>query len=511
MNSPWPMIQQPPPPGTQGQYGYQQPPPAYHTVQVRQSFNTQPLHYVPAIQQPLPPPPPPTMAPVESAPRKKIDWPQPVRNYVARSFEPSNLLDDIARPDMEAKLKQTITEATDNNTLGTIDWDNLPLPQQMIRQERAQAALSWQQESVDLRMGGMTNGYTNAKKRKSQEIGGNDEDSSATPPWRANGRFEDRITYDKRTKPFQDDSHKNTSKFQKNLEKRQKRFQNEYKAYKPSPSPEPTSGPVVGTCQDLEKRYLRLTDAPKPEKVRPEHILRQTLDLLKKKWKKEANYSYICDQFKSMRQDLTVQRIRNEFTVTVYEIHARIALEKGDLGEYNQCQTQLRALYAQNLGGNPVEFKAYRILYFIHTSNRTALNDVLADLTTAEKEEKAIKHALDVRSALALGNYHRFFRLYLDTPNMGAYLMDMFVVRQRLAALANMCKAYKPDVTLRFITEELGFESDGDAAQFICDYNGQTLLEEKGDSLRFLSGKGTQIFEAARNEAFRKVDIKGQI
>jgi hypothetical protein len=76
-------------------------------------------------------------------------------------------------------------------------------------------------------------------------------------------------------------------------------------------------------------------------------------------------------------------------------------LEKGDLGEYNQCQTQLRALYAQKLGGNPVEFKAYRILYFIHTSNRTALNDVLADLTTAEKEEKAIKHALDVRSALA--------------------------------------------------------------------------------------------------------------
>ena len=191
----------------------------------------------------------------------------------------------------------------------------------------------------------------------------------------------------------------------------------------------------------LEKRYLRLTAAPIPSKVRPEPILRQTLDLLKKKWKKEGDYSYICDQFKSMRQDLTVQHVRNEFTVTVYEIHARIALEKGDLGEYNQCQTQLRALYAQNLGGNPVEFKAYRILYFIHTSNRTALNDILADLTTAEKEEKAIKHALSVRSALALGNYHRFFRLYLDTPNMGAYLMDMFVERERLAALCNICRA----------------------------------------------------------------------
>jgi hypothetical protein len=142
-----------------------------------------------------------------------------------------------------------------------------------------------------------------------------------------------------------------------------------------------------------------------------------------------------------MRQDLTVQRIRNEFTVEVYEIHARIALEKGDLGEYNQCQTQLKALYQQGIKGKSLEFKAYRILYFIHTANRTALNDALADLTTAEKADKAIKHALDVRSALALGNYHRFFQLYNETPNMGAYLMDMFVGRERLAALCNICKA----------------------------------------------------------------------
>ena len=465
MNAPWANV--PPPPGTTGQYGYQQSecdrssplscqyrtlraktrsdPPAYHPVQVRQAFNPTPLHYIPMAQQQHPqplPPPPPAEAP---APRKKIDWPQPVRNYVQRSFEPQNLFDDVLRAEMEVKLKATITSATDNNTLGTIDWDNLPLPQQMIRLERAQAAISWQQESVDLHMGGngqINTREVNLKKRKSQEI----EESNSTPPWRTtNNRnaLEDRITFDKRQQPSHDDVHKGTSKFQKNLEKRQKRFYGGYKStYKPSPSPEPTSGPVVGTCQVLEKQYFRLTSAPNPSQVRPEPILRQTLDLLKKKWKKEGNYGYICDQFKSMRQDLTVQRIKNEFTVTVYEIHARIALEKGDLGEYNQCQTQLRALYAQKLGGNPVEFKAYRILYFIHTSNRTALNDVLADLTTAEKEEKAIKHALDVRSALALGNYHRFFRLYLDTPNMGAYLMDMFVVRERLAALSNICKAY---------------------------------------------------------------------
>ena len=47
--------------------------------------------------------------------------------------------------------------------------------------------------------------------------------------------------------------------------------------------------------------------APNPEKVRPLHILRQTLALLKKKWLEEGDYTYICDQFKSMRQDLTVR------------------------------------------------------------------------------------------------------------------------------------------------------------------------------------------------------------
>ena len=63
-------------------------------------------------------------------------------------------------------------------------------------------------------------------------------------------------------------------------------------------------------------------------KVRPLRILVQSLDFLIQKWKKEGNYTYICDQLKSLRQDLTVQRIKNEFSVKVYETHARIAIEK---------------------------------------------------------------------------------------------------------------------------------------------------------------------------------------
>ena len=35
---------------------------------------------------------------------------------------------------------------------------------------------------------------------------------------------------------------------------------------------------VVGTCQELEKKYLRLTSAPDPRTVRPEPVLRKTLE-----------------------------------------------------------------------------------------------------------------------------------------------------------------------------------------------------------------------------------------
>jgi hypothetical protein len=343
---------------------------------------------------------------------------------------------------MEQKLKEVITLYRLNNTMWSVDWVSMPLPQVMIRDERERLRRSASGSAAPEPMVSSPL-ERNARKRKS----GDDltrDDSSSPPLWHATNLLQrsslgDRVS-DRRASD--ESSAKTSSKFSKS-EKRQRRFDGGYKSSRrsASPTPPPSDGPVVGTCQTLEKKYLRLTAPPVPSVVRPEPVLRQTLALLKKKWVQQANYSYICDQFKSMRQDLTVQRIKNDFTVSVYELHARIALEKKDLGEYNQCQTQLRSLYALGLGGNPVEFKAYRILYFIHTANRTGLNDAIADLTPTDKEAEPIKHALQVRSALALGNYHRFFQLYLSTPHMGAYLMDMFVVRERLAALCNMCKA----------------------------------------------------------------------
>ncbi|CAN6565691.1 unnamed protein product [Malus baccata var. baccata] len=212
---------------------------------------------------------------------------------------------------------------------------------------------------------------------------------------------------------------------------------------------------VKGTCQEIEKRYLRLTSAPDPATVRPEDVLEKALVMVQNSQK---NYLYKCDQLKSIRQDLTVQRIRNHLTVKVYETHARLAVEVGDLPEYNQCASQLKSLYAEGIEGCHMEFSAYNLLCVIlHSNNNRDLVSSMASLSVEAKRDEAVKHALAVRSAVTSGNYVMFFRLYKTAPNLSTCLMDLYVEKMRYKAVSCMCRSYRPTIPVPYVAQILGF------------------------------------------------------
>lgn len=73
---------------------------------------------------------------------------------------------------------------------------------------------------------------------------------------------------------------------------------------------------VKGTMQELEKSYFRLTSAPDPSTVRPEAVLRRAYARLVHLLREgKEGYFYALDQFKGMRQDCTVQHLKNDLTV----------------------------------------------------------------------------------------------------------------------------------------------------------------------------------------------------
>jgi len=479
--------------------------------------------------------------------QQQTNWPESLRAYVTRAFEKVG-----DQQQASVKLRQLINSHQANNTLWTTDWNSMPLitldtppstspPPASItssfsfgrRSNDSPSAPITAQQFIQLDDSSITKPV--ARKKKRNLLSPSPKSSPSSPSNQATTSNSSVFSPALKKMKITDDDvadimpMKNEKELVKRAQREQrfneqeagrtarlhtqniinKRAKDAFIAAGAEGNPDVLDWDIhtiIGTCTKLDKSYLRLTSAPDPSTVRPLAVLRKTLEMLRKKWKSEQNYTYACDQFKSLRQDLTVQRIKNEFTVKVYETHARIAMEKSDLGEYNQCQAQLKQLYELGIEGCMDEFIGYRILYCIHTMNGTEINETLFRLTRDQKRQKNIQHALAVRASVSINDYYTFFKLYADAPDMAGYLMDQFLDRQRIRALATLTKVYRPSIPTTFIASQLGFAGTGEFGKWFKINVGSCVGASALDCKMY-----KDVFARMETESGRLVDIKGQV
>ena len=297
---------------------------------------------------------------------------------------------------------------------------------------------------------------------------------------------------------------------------------------------------IVGTCERLEKSYFRLTSAPDPATVRPRAVLEKALARLKRGDTRDGSdrskppsfaYRYATDQLKAIRQDLTVQRLRDGFAAEVYEHHARLALRNGDLGEFNQCQTVLAALYdelrakeaskaavAVAAGSSPgggadpdpsssdpdpssfasdgfrpfaheTEFLAYRVLYAAATRTSGAESTSALARACRLRADPAVAHALAARAALESGDAVDWFRLRAAarrfTP-LGRALMETRDDDVRFRHVSVLAKTVRPTVPVRHLAKILGFSDEEEEEDLLSrdDDRAGEEGEEKEDARR---------------------------
>lgn len=204
-------------------------------------------------------------------------------------------------------------------------------------------------------------------------------------------------------------------------------------------------GSIVGTSSALEKPYLRLTERPVPSSVRPVSVLKQSLALMCRKKKEGASWTgYLGEQMKSIRQDLVIQAVADDFALEVYETNARWCLENNDIAEFKRCLLRIEEFYKHLdiTSAHMDEFYCYFLLYYLLSEDFPALNTELAQLRGDRRTHKAIQHAIKICEAYIDNNWRTFFKLSNHTYFLEKHLLDIASERLRINALKSILVSY---------------------------------------------------------------------
>lgn len=263
---------------------------------------------------------------------------------------------------------------------------------------------------------------------------------------------------------------------------------------------------IVGTCQEVERRYVRVTSQPDPRTVRPEPVLREALARVQERERKGRDYEECQDLYMSICQDLRLQQLDGPLAIEVRESFAQCAMRartgppdgaKGmDVKALSDSLLHLQALYAQHPGQpRELEFALYRMLLWLALAQDAGPEQQtgwvsLAPATAALLPHRAAplaRFGLDVLAAVTAADSARYFAL-AAVPPVGAaearhILETLLTPPVRARAYAALLKAYKMKFPCGALQRRLGLPSREAAAAWARARGGVLVADGADEAL----------------------------
>mmetsp|Transcript_6943 Transcript_6943/g.20274 ORF Transcript_6943/g.20274 Transcript_6943/m.20274 type:complete len:1432 (-) Transcript_6943:843-5138(-) len=316
------------------------------------------------------------------------------------------------------------------------------------------------------------------------------------------------------------------------------------------------SAPIVGTCEDmcpLEEREsrqrtqnIRLFERPDPRDsgrtsaqlavksfartgideagpaaFRTRGALARTMDHLRGLMDRtDASFSvihnFLFDRYRSVRQDLYVQGIEDQFACEIYEEIIRYHI----LCEHELCENEATVrdpegfsshLNVEQLNkslislldmyksaarrGEPrasaveSEFRAYHLLTLMSqhgkfSESRLQFYTSLQAMRLEVQSSAAVQMVLKLRTMLASGNWVAFFKVVQRAPYLLACAAHSYFRGVRVGAMTTMCNVYsrgEQTMQLDQIARTLMLDDEAEAAS-LCKSFSLTLLKQGGQS-----------------------------
>lgn len=262
------------------------------------------------------------------------------------------------------------------------------------------------------------------------------------------------------------------------------------------------------------KKYRRsaaVSEEPSSEEVRPPDVLAKTMEHLKAICdENDAEFhevhNFVRDRTRSIRQDFTLQGIRNESCIGIIEESVRFHImsehrlhgtdsslfsSKQNLEQLDKCLISLREMYdlrremGLHTSPNEPEMQAYYMLR--QMSDPKACVQMCSGFVRDVYQSVPVQFALEVVRSVSepFGSFTKYFSCVRAAPYLTACLLHSRFVHIRSRALAIINSTHgnpngKDFIEVPTLTRMLAFEDDSETVGF-CSVMGMEIDQIHGD------------------------------